>query len=69
MNDSLIFLYFCQEKQTGLLGHTGQRGQTSQRGHTGQTDLTFKLVFPGNMCRAAFAILAMFLESELKQET
>ena len=26
----------------------------------GQTDLTFKLDFPGNLCRAAFAILAMF---------
>ena len=27
---------------------------------TGQTDLTLKLDFPGNLCRAAFAILAMF---------
>ena len=34
-------------------------GQTSQR-QTGQIDLTFKLDFPGNLCRAAFAIFAMF---------
>ena len=27
---------------------------------TGQTDLTFKLDFPGNLCKAAFTILAMF---------
>ena len=27
---------------------------------TGQTDPTFKLDFPGNLCRAAFTILAMF---------
>ena len=27
---------------------------------TRQTKLTFKLDFPGNLCRAAFAILAMF---------
>ena len=30
---------------------------------TGQTDLTFKLEFPGNLWRAAFAILAMFLRN------
>ena len=29
-------------------------------GQTGQTDLTFKLDFPGNLWRAAFAYLAMF---------
>ena len=40
---------------------TGQTGQKSQRWETGQTDLTFKLDFPGNLFRAAFAILAMFL--------
>ena len=34
--------------------------KTRTNGHTGQTDLTFKLDFPGNLCRAAFAILAMF---------
>ena len=28
-------------------------------GQTGQTDLTFKPEFPGNLCRAAFPILAM----------
>ena len=26
-----------------------------------QTDLKFKLDFPGNLCRAAFAILVMFV--------
>ena len=29
-------------------------------GQTGQTKLAFKLDFPGNLCRAAFAILATF---------
>jgi len=28
---------------------------------TGQTDLTFKLDFPGNLCRAALVIRAMFV--------
>ena len=46
--------------QTGQPGQMGQTGQTSQRGLTGQTDLTFKLDFPGSLCRAAFAILVMF---------
>ena len=40
---------------------SGQTGQPGQTGQTGQTDLTFKLDFPGNLCRAAFAILVMFL--------
>ena len=48
-------------RQTGYNQDTGQTGQTSQRGETGQTNLTFKLDFLGNLCRAAFAILAMFL--------
>ena len=39
--------------QTGQQGHTAQTGQTSQKEQTGQTDLTFKLDFPGNLCRAA----------------
>ena len=34
--------------------------KTKTNGQTGQTDQTFKLDFPGNLCRAAFAILAMF---------
>ena len=38
-------------------GHTGQTGETSQRGHT---DLTLGVDFPGNLGRAALAILAMF---------
>ena len=33
---------------------------TGRPGHTGQIDLTFKPDFPGNLWRAAFAILAMF---------
>ena len=37
----------------GSLIHKGSR-------ETGQTDLTFKHDFPGNLCWAAFAILAMF---------
>ena len=40
---------------------THRTGQKSQGGETGPTDLTFKLDFPGNLCRAAFAIHAMFL--------
>ena len=39
---------------------TGKPGQPGETGQTGQTDLTFKLDFPGNLCRAAFPILAMF---------
>ena len=39
---------------------TEPAGQTSQGGLTGQTDLTFKIDFPGKLCRAAFAILSMF---------
>ena len=35
--------------------------KTRKKGQTGQTDLTFKPHFPGNLCRAALAILAMFL--------
>ena len=31
-----------------------------QKGQTGQTKQTLKLDFPGNLCRAAFAIIAMF---------
>ena len=34
-------------------------GQPGQAGQTGQTDLTFKLEFPGNLCWASFAILAI----------
>ena len=45
---------------SGLTGQTGQPGQTGQ---TGQTDLTIKLDFSGNLCRAAFAVLAMLLKS------
>ena len=45
---------------TGQPGHTAQTGQTSQKEQSGQTNLTFELDFPGNLCTAAFAILAMF---------
>ena len=54
----LIFVLLLGK--TGLPGHTGQTGQTSQREPTGHTDLTFNPDFPGNLCGAAFAILAMF---------
>ena len=45
--------------------HRPDRGQTEDRQGTDRTDsrqtkLTFKLDFPGNLCLAAFAILAMF---------
>ena len=46
--------------QDGHHGQDGHYGQTSQKEQTGQTDLTFKLNFLGNLCRATFAILAMF---------
>ena len=36
-----------------VMGRTGQE-------RTGKTKLPFKLDFPGNLCGAAFAILAMF---------
>ena len=36
-------------------------GQTGQTGKKGQTDQPFRLFFPGNLCRAAFTILAMYL--------
>ena len=36
-------------------------GQTGQTGKKGQTDQPFRLYFPGNLCRAAFTILAMYL--------
>ena len=35
-------------------------GQTGQTGEAGKTWLTFQIDFPGNLWRAAFAILAMF---------
>ena len=44
----------------GQTGQTGQKGQKGQTRKTAQTKLTLKLDFPGNLCRAAFAILSMF---------
>ena len=35
-------------------------GQTGQTGKKGQTDQPFRLYFQGNLCGAAFTILAMF---------
>ena len=52
-------------RKTEQPGHTAQTGQTSQKEQTGQTDLTFKLDVPGNLCKTAFAILAMFILSLL----
>ena len=40
--------------------HTQDRQDNQDTGQPGQTDLTFKIDFSGNLCRAAFAILAMF---------
>ena len=37
---------------------TDRKTRTNRQ--TGQTGVTFKLDFPGNLCGAAFAILAMF---------
>ena len=56
----MVVMAIRTDRQTGQPGQTGQTGQSSPKGLTGQTDLTFKLDFPGNLCRAAFAILAMF---------
>ena len=39
---------------------TTRKGQTGETSQIGQTDPTFKIDFPGNLCRAAFTILAMF---------
>ena len=39
---------------------TCSAGQTGKPGQTGQTDLTFKLDFPGNLCRASFANVVLF---------
>ena len=55
-------------KYKGFDGHHGQDTRDRQdrqvrEEKTGQTDLTFKLEFPGNLCSAGFAILAMFLRS------
>ena len=57
----IVFMVIMSSGQTGKQGQPGQTEQTGQTGQTGQTDLTFKLDFPGNLCRAAFAILAMFV--------
>ena len=54
----IVFMVIMSSGQTGKQGQPGQMGHTEQ---TGQTDL--KLEFPGNLCRAAFAILAMFCAS------
>ena len=41
-------------------GQARQTGQTSEGGLAGQTDLTFKLDFPGNLCRAAFGVFSCY---------
>ena len=40
--------------------HSTDTTDKSEKKQTGQTDLTFLLDFPGNYCRAAFAILVLF---------
>ena len=57
----IVFMVIMSSGQTGKQGQPGQMGHTEQTGQTGQTDL--ELEFPGNLCRAAFAILAMFCAS------
>ena len=42
-------------------GQTGKPGQTRQTGQREQTDLTFKLDFSGNLCRAAFFCVLLCL--------
>ena len=46
--------------RTDRTTRTPGTNKTDRTDKSGQTDLTFKLDFPGNLCRAAFAILAMF---------
>ena len=43
--------------------------QTRTNGQAGQTDRTFKLDFPGNLCRAAFAILFLFIDKVITDVT
>ena len=60
MTDRMVVMVITTDRTTGTEG-TGETDRTDKwRGLAGQTDLTFKLDFPGNLCRAAFAILAMF---------
>ena len=40
---------------------TDRTTRTDRTDRSEKTDLTFKLDFSGNLCRAAFAILAIFL--------
>ena len=50
-------------RSSGQPGHTGLTGKKSQRRQERQLYQTFQFDFPGYLCRAAFAILAMFLEN------
>ena len=52
-----LSLKSCSSWSSWSSGQTGKPGQTGQ---TGQTDLTFKLDFPGNLCRTSFANFALF---------
>ena len=49
-----------QEGQEGQEGQDGQNGQDAQDGQEDRTD------FPGNFCRAVFAIFAMFFSGNCK---
>ena len=69
LRDIMVIMVILTHRMSGQPGHTGQTAETSQRGQrgqrgqtgqTGQTDLTFKFDSPGNLCRAASAILAMY---------
>ena len=54
--DRMVVMVIRTDRQTG---QPGQTGQTSQKGLRGQTYLILKQDFPGHLCRAAFAILAV----------
>ena len=47
-------------RQIGQEGQDGQNGQDAQDGQEDRTD------FPGNFCRAVFAIFAMFFSGNCK---
>ena len=52
---AMIIDYHCSHARHVHHGH-----QDRQENQDKRADRTFKLDFPGNLCRAAFAILAMF---------
>ena len=61
MTFAMVVMMICGTiiSQTSHHGHHFLHDRQADR-QTGQTYLTFELESPGNLCRAAFAILAMF---------